>query len=308
MPTSTYRKGTDDGPLDTLIGETGSDAAVVAATARASTSPVEIHVDDHTDRPAELRVYGFDPDDGHQLIDTVDLERRRAHPASKTGDIRVNTPEALIRYARRHLNVDFSTLWGDIDGGRITVVLNDHGDLVAGQDDPGWADHRASLQLDRSSEWKAWTSICGQELSQVELAEFLEEHLLEVVDPDGSTLLEITQTFHATSDVRFKSSQRLHSGEQQLIYEEDVQASAGATGQATIPTEITVALRPWVGVDPVEVKASFRFRVRAGQLVLGVKLLRLDEVSRDAVSEALAAVAAELDLDPIEGTAPGPRR
>lgn len=221
----------------------------------------------------------------------------------------VATPQALVTYARRHLDERASTLWGDIDAGQITVVFNDHADQI-GPTDPaaGWADHRAALQLQRPPEWKAWTGIDSRWLSQVDLAEFLEEHLLEVVQPDGSTLLEVTQTFYATTGARFKSSQQLHSGEQRLVYEEDVQARAGRTSHVEVPTDLTVRLRPWLGVDPVYIPAKFRFRVRDGGLSLGVKLLYLDDVSRTAVEDALATVSHELGLPAIQGTAPSARR
>lgn len=292
-------------PLQALADATG-DAAVIAETARVSTAPTEIVVGPSDGDARELRVHGYHPSEGHRLVEVVDLERLRSCPAEKRGAVKVATPEALTRYVDRHIDHDTTTVWGDIDAGRITAILNDHGHTIEG--DAGWADHRAELQLQRTPEWNAWTKITGSWLAQVELAEFLEEHLLEVVEPDGSTLLEVTQTFHATTGARFKSSQQLHSGEQRLVYEEDVQASAGRAQHVEIPTDLTVRIRPWLGVDPVDVAAKFRFRVRDGQLALGVKLLYLDDHSRTAVEHALDYVADALSLPAIEGTAPSARR
>lgn len=285
----------------------GSDAAATIEAARAAVSPTEITVLDDDSGDVELRLYGWHPDEGAVRIDTVDLEQRRDHPRAKTGAIRVATPEALVRYARRHAHDVCTTLWADIDAGKLTVVLNDHED---GHEDAlaGWGDHRVEMALQRSPEWKAWQAINDRLMGQVELAEFLEEHYLEVLQPDGSTLIEVTQTFHATSGAQFKSAQRLDSGEQRLVYEENIEARAGRNQSTEIPTDLKIGLRPWVGVDPVAVDAKFRFRVRDGGLGLAVKLLRLDEVSRDAVTEACLAVEQELGLDAIEGTVPPARR
>lgn len=306
MPTRTHR----DTPEDNLSETIGaSEAAAIADVARQSTPPTEIAVLDHTGEPAEARLYGYHPDEGHQLVETVDLERRRLHPADKAGTVEVKTPEALIRYADRHINVgaDDATLWGDIDGGSVVVVLNDHASRNGGGQ-PGWGDHRVKLQLERSPEWEAWTKIASGLVSQVELAEFLEEHVLEVKEPSGSDLLEVTQTLHVTSGARFKSAMQLHSGEQQLVYEEDVQAQAGRTGNTDVPTDLVLLLRPWIGVERVEVAAKFRFRVREGRLGVGVKLLNLEEHSRQAVTDALAHVQDRLVIDAIEGRAPAARR
>lgn len=306
MPTRTHR----DTPEDTLSEALGaSEAAAVADVARQSTPPTEILVNDHTDAPAELRVYGYDPDEGHHLVETIDLEQRRRHPADKAGTIDVKTPDALIRYVNRHINpgAEDCTLWGDIDAGRIVAILNDHASRN-GQDDPGWADHRVVLQMQRSPEWEAWTRLASGMVSQVELAEFLEEHLIEVEEPSGSDLLEVTQTLHVTSGARFKSAMQLHSGEQQLVYEEDVQAQAGRAGNAEVPTDLTVLLRPWIGVERARIEAKFRFRVREGRLAVGVKLLNVEEHSRQAVTAALTSIEENLDLNAIEGTAPPARR
>lgn len=299
------RTETIDAILDTQAG----DAATVAAVTAANAQPYRVEVAGAGEAPDHAFLYGYDPKRGHRLIDSLDLEAHRPQPSQKRGDVGVATPQALVTYARRHLDERASTLWGDIDAGQITVVFNDHADQI-GPTDPaaGWADHRAALQLQRPPEWNAWTGIDSRWLSQVDLAEFLEEHLLEVVQPDGSTLLEVTQTFHATTGARFKSSQQLHSGEQRLVYEEDVQARAGRTSHVEVPTDLTVRLRPWLGVDPVDIPAKFRFRVRDGGLWLGVKLLYIDDVSRTAVEDALATVSHELGLPAIQGTAPSARR
>ncbi|MDP8961520.1 MAG: YfdQ family protein [Actinomycetota bacterium] len=253
---------------------------------------------------ATLGYLVFDRDGNH--VGTYDVERYRNAPVTRRGTVHVHTPDALVTYARRCLDEEASTLWGDLEAATITVVLNDHGKLQIGS--PGWADHRAILQLRPSPEWEAWTRIDGGWRSQVELAEFLEERVQDIVDPDGATLLEVARTFHATSTARFKSAIALHSGEQQLVYEQEIDGKAGRTGQAEIPREFTLFIRPFFGTDPVDVHGQFRFRVREGSLALGVRLLRVQDVRRGAIGEALEVVSQELALPAIEGAAPKPRR
>lgn len=286
-----------------LLDSRSSDAAVVAAVAAAAAEVDQVTVDS-SGVPVERRIYGYDPERGHRLIDTIDLDGYHPYPRVKTGTVQLATPEALTTYAARHVEEGRSTLWANIDGGTVTVVFDDHND----GDIPGWAEHRAILQLRRSAEWQAWEALTGKWLSQVELAEFLEEHLLEVTNPDGSTLLEVTQTFHATTGATFKSAQQLHSGERRLVYEENIEAKAGRNQHVEIPTDLTVKLRPWLGVDPVDVQGKFRFRVRDGQLGLGIKLFYLDDISRTAVEAAAAHAEKALGLPLIEGSAPQARR
>lgn len=281
----------------------GGDAEVLATVAARAAGLHEVDI--AGGETTRRLLIGIGTDGGHQVLDETIVENLDAVPPSRRGDVRVATPEALITYAGRHLDPHATTLWAEIDHGRLTVILNDHGDL---EGEPGWGDHQVALAMTRSPEWVAWTKLAGQWVGQTELAEFLEEHLLEVSHPDGSTLLEVAQTFHATTNATFKSSQQLHSGEQRLVYEEDVQASAGRSQHTEIPTDLTLTLRPWLGVDPVAVQSKFRFRVRSGELALGVKLLYADEVSRTAVEEAAIEVGEQLGLEVIEGVPPVPRR
>ena len=290
-----------------VIGELvtgGGEVDAIANLAHATELVVRETVRD--DVTVQERVYGWSPTDGHHLVDTVDVERLNAQPAGKRGAIQVATPAALITYAERHLDHDTSTVWAEIDAGRITVVLNDHANGLDGT--AGWGDHRVTMQLTRSPEWTAWTNLAGRQVSQTDLALFLEEHLVEVVDPDGSQLLEVTQTLHATSNVTFKSSQRLHDGTQQLVWEEDLQATAGLGRHTEIPTDLAVSLRPWLGVPPVKVAGKFRFRIDRGELRLAVDLLNLEEHSRTAVEDALVRIGSSLGVDAIEGTPPAARR
>ena len=290
--------------LNTDLEVVTAEAEVIARLARDGVTP-DVHYvgDDVGETPAALW-FGNGPN-GHRLVHVEDLEPRRAAPSIKRGLLKVHTPEALSTYAERHIDHDGTTIWAEIDHGRITVVLNDH---YHEDPAPGWADHQVSLQLRRSEEWKAWTDIDGEWHTQEELALFLEEHLGDITDPDGSTLLEVTQTFNATSEATFTSTKRLADGTQQLVWNEDVQVSAGRAQHTAIPTDLTVALRPWVGVDPVAVAGKFRFRISSGSLRLRVDLLRVAEASREAVDQAAIEVGDRLNLPIIEGTPPQPRR
>lgn len=288
--------------LDTLVA---GENQVVADLAHAAAQPHAVRLRDAEERDRRILVTHHCD---HVVAADIDADQLNDHPVDRRGTIKVDSPGGLVHYALRHLDEDATTVWGSVDDGRIEVVFNDHANHD-GDNQPGWADHRAVLQLRRSPEWQAWTGIDGRMMSQVELAEFLEDHALEVYEPDGSTLLEVTQTFHATTGATFKSAVKLATGEQQLRYEEEVNASAGRTpGQVDIPTDLVLGLRPWIGVSAVHVPAKFRFQVRRGELALGIRLQRAEEISRDAVERALSTVATELSLEPIEGTAPTARR
>jgi uncharacterized protein YfdQ (DUF2303 family) len=291
-------------PETYTAGSTPSTEAAVVADLALAHRPVElVDVTDDDGKVLEQHVYGRDGDGGAQLLNVIDLEMHRDRPRATVGEVNVHTPQALETYADRFLDSEVSTLWGDVDNARLTIVLNDDTSSV-----PAHRDHRVVLKLKPSPEWTAWTAKNQEEFSQEALAEFIEENRHVIVSPSSSTMLEVAQTFQATSGAVFKRAQSLHSGEVRLTYEEDINAKAGAAGETEIPREFVVALRPFAGGDPVEVQAQFRFRVGGGKLILGYRLLNIDDVRRAAVEQILARVADTTGLNPIEGVAPGPRR
>lgn len=240
-----------------------------------------------------------------ELVDVLDLEKYAPAPSRKRGGVNVHTPAGLITYANRHMDPSASTLWHDPARGQICVVLNDHVHTAA---QPGWGDHRVTLNLRRSERWKAWVELSEKPMTQTAFAEFLEEHVADIVEPDGAALLEVARSLQVTTGAKFRSARSLHSGETQLVYEEEVEARAGKGGDITVPRNFAVALEPWEGSPPWRVDGRFFYRAKEGMLAVGYKLLRLAEIARDASDAIASSIHDALDLPVIEGIAPEARR
>ena len=204
-----------------------------------------------------------------------------------TGDPEESTVEAFPAFGAGNLEV-----WADLERRSITAVLD-------GLD--GWARHSVTLGLTISREWAEWATIDGKLLEQQELAEFVEDHLTTIGHPDGALLLDVCQSLQATVGATFKAANRLQSGERALVWEEQIEASAGRKGDVKIPEELTLVLRPFDGSDPVAVRASFRFRLRQGDLRLGVKLLEADRILDDAFDQITREIANALPVPVYRG-------
>jgi uncharacterized protein YfdQ (DUF2303 family) len=128
---------------------------------------------------------------------------------------------------------------------------------------------------------------------QVAFAEFIEDHLADIYDPSGAEMLELAQTFEATTGVEFKSSQLLDSGQRQLRYEETIDARS-SNGTLTVPKQVTLGLQPYEGSNSYRVTARFRFRIGGGNLQLSLILDDPRKVLETAFDEILADVTAGL--------------
>ena len=240
----------------------------------------------------------------HESAKVVDLsaeiEKRQPRPNRKAGVYRFTDAVGLVGYIGRH-GLAETELYADVDKGTITSVINAHdGDTAeTGEvsDAAGWGDHRAILTLRQTDDWTDWTGSSGKWLSQTELAEFIEQHLPNCVNPDGATMLELAQSFKATKGAKIEASRRIKSGETKLEYREDIEAKAGSRGTLDIPDEITLALQPFDGSAPYRVYARFRFRINDGDLRLSYVLVRPRDVLRDAFGEVVAVVSKETGRD-----------
>lgn len=244
---------------------------VVASLAREASTPVEI------DRGLYLLHNG-------QTIDVrKDLEKHEAHPRRKTGAYAVTDVDSLLQYLAKHAQLE-TELWGNATRSEVRAVINAHG---AGLHVAGWSDHTATLTLPTTPDWKEWTQRDGKLMEQTEFAEFIEDHLPNFVTPTGADMLELAQTFQATTKVDFDSSQRLKSGETQLTYVENTTAAAGKKGSLAIPDTFDIAVQVHERGPAYKVGARFRYRITNGDLRLAYRLIRPRDVLDAAFDEVV---------------------
>lgn len=230
-------------------------------------------------------------------VEQPDLSAWRFSPLRKTGVYRPATVEALLAYTEWQNTETETTVWVHPTSGKVEAIFDDNGA------EPGYRQHRALLQLQPTPEWTYWTSKDGEMMNQEAFAEHIEGGLEEIATPDAADMLEIAQSFHASKEGAFRQSTRLHSGEQRLQYDETVTASAGKTGELTVPTVILLAVAPFYGEDRYKLTARLRFRLSGGKLTLGYILDRPESVKRDAL-EGIAERVAEKFKHVFVGEAP----
>lgn len=260
-----------------------SDAEVIADLAELKAAREKVNISDTLD----VLVLRAD-----QKVERFDLEKYQDAPTRKTGTVALVDAESFVEYVNRHSLERATTLWGDIAGGRVTAVLDDHCSHEAKDKvgNPGWAQHRAVLTMQATEDWKHWASLDGKLVSQDEFAEHIEAGVDSISTPDPATMLEIAQSFHASAGAHIKSTRNL-SGTLEVAYEEKVGATAGQHGTMEIPQTFILGLAPYEGTDPYAVTARFRFRLSDGQLRMGYRLVRPDKVRRAAFDDIVQKVS-----------------
>jgi uncharacterized protein YfdQ (DUF2303 family) len=229
-------------------------------------------------------------------LQVLDLEDKLPNPRRKRGESTFFDAPSIVAYVNRH-KTEATVLYMNDDGYRVVAVLNGHA-----ADEPGWGDHRAVLKLRRTDAWSRWLGKDDQLMDQESFAEHIERNVIDIHEPAGADLLELAQTFQATTKAEFRSAKQLANGERQFQFSEEVSAAGGRNGEITIPKEFVLGIAPFEGTDPYKVRARLRYRLRDGRLTIGFVLDNPKDVERQAFREIAQAVADGTGLTALFGT------
>lgn len=270
---------------------TPTEADAIIDVARESTEP----------HPVEAgKLYVVADGNSYSLVDLTGDDYRE-FPRHKEATVTVRDVASFAHYYRKHAD-DWSEVYADLDRATITAVLDAH---MAEADGARWQQHQVTLALRKTDPWEAWTAHSGKLMSQQVFAEFIEEHATDVAIGEGisaADLIELAQKFQAATKVEFSSGHRLQSGETQLVYSETIEAKAGHRGTVEVPSQFTLALKPFDDAEGRLVLARFRYRINGGQLGLGYRLDQPDRVFREAVAEVVVKTEEELTIDIMRGS------
>lgn len=270
---------------------TDTQPIIDAALASAVPSPLD----------KEGRIYSVVNPDGGVVIIDVEAERRKIQdldaPRRKTGVYALHDAASFLAYVDKHGD-GATEVWADTTRSTITAVLDAHeGDLGG----PRFEQHRATYAVLLTDAWKAWAALDGKLLDQEAFAQHIEDRSIDIIRPNGADMLELAQSFHATIGVHFDSSKALSSGERQLTYREDINASAGKAGQMDIPASFDLGLVPFEGADAFPVTARFRYRIVNGTLRIGYHLERPADVLRTAFLDVVSHIEEGIDGPVLRG-------
>lgn len=248
------------------------------------------------------RVEGYKPTVTAPLLGVLPLHQR-LHGRYLSGGLKLE-PEKLAtpRFLTAAPTFNDATRIFYTPNGQFLAVLDHHiqkGEEIKTQQRHG--DHTARLALTPSPEWLAWAGMNEKQLGQQAMAEFVEDNLPDIIEPDAAVMLAAASGLHATTGGTFRQATNLANGEASFQFDEQVMGSIKSTG-ASIPTEFKIALRPWLGCDRYLVDCRFRYRVRDGALALHYKALRLHVVLETALEGIVQEIEKATDIRPDLGS------
>ena len=227
----------------------------------------------------------LDNDQRHQ-----EMEHLLPNPPSIKEHVKVVEVDSFVEYWSRYQNAD-SVIFVDDKANTINAVFDYHGA------EPEWCRHKMTLSLLPTPEWAKWRQYSSKRLGQVEFAEFIQDNMTDVVNPDGATLLEIVTNLSNHRTAKFASNIRLDNGQVQFTYEEELMGFAVA-GNMSIPQEFELGIRPFARCVSYSVGARLRYRITDERtLTIWYEIKRPERVEIDAFDGVLKELIGKVGAD-----------
>lgn len=227
-------------------------------------------------------------------------------PLRKNGSVQIHEVNSFIDVCKRYGSLAACNIYLDVDYAKqhivATAIFNDHAD---GDGAAGWRDHRAIFRPTLSEEWKRWNLHNKIEMTQIKLANFLEDNIADIVPgdklPSGSDVLTFVTKLEETRKVKYGSAINLQNGMVQIEFIEE--GDSATKGRLELFREFAIGIRPFFNGEGYEIRALLRYRIErnTGQIVFWYELKRPDRILEEASKELIETIRSKTGLPIIFG-------
>lgn len=223
-----------------------------------------------------------------------DLERLLPIPARARAAVTAGSSETFAAYVKAFARPE-TVVFGEQEKFCLIGIIDYHS-----KETPAFREHRVTYAAPRSLEWKTWRGTSGNRMAQADFAQFIEDNVVDIRDPTGAEVLEVSRGLQAKKSVEFASAIRLADGSQQFTYAETIDGTT-AKGTMKVPEEFTLGIPVFFGGPLYEVRARLRYRIDGGKLQLWYDLYRPEHIEADAFLAICADVTAATGIAVWEG-------
>lgn len=238
---------------------------------------------------------------GHEVKELrVDLEQHLAAPRALKAQAEFHDTDSFLAYIARHANSN-SIVWCGFNPQTFVLsfraVIDEHG-----KDTPAWRRHVAGYTPRMSTEWMDWKGKDRSGHSQVEFAEWLQDHESDIASVEGyptcPDMLQMATNFQYQEDRRLKSAVRLQSGGVRLDYVAD--ADAGTVESMKLFEKFAIGIPIFHGAPTADLLAArLKYRLDNGKVRFTYELQRADQAHEKAALDLIQTVRTGLADVPL---------
>lgn len=221
-------------------------------------------------------------------------------PARPIGTAKMRDAASFIAYWADHRQ-DRSRIYAQMEPAMFLAVFDDFDTRLVAEDvvdQADWRGFRAEFKVPASREWLLWNNVNRKHMGQLAFAEFLQDNLPDVTQPEGAALLEMALRFEASQSGSFVAAQRMQDGSHDLQWKSDNNAS----GTVRLPEYITLSIPVFENEAASEINARLRYRVKDGTLAIWIELVRPHKVLEAAFRATWARIQGETEAKILLGS------
>lgn len=223
---------------------------------------------------------------GFDLVATPTI----ATPKRPQATVRLRDAASFIRFWSDHA-VARSRIYATMEPARFLAVIDEFDFAVESpnvDEQADWRAFRAEFLVPASREWTTWTAVHRKDMGQLAFAEFLQDNLPDIVQPEGASLLEMCLNFEAVTGGKVVATQRLQDGSVSLQF----QAENIGGASVKLPDVITLSIPVFENEKPVEMQARLKYRIKRedGSISFRIELVRAHKVLEQAFREVWARI------------------
>lgn len=242
------------------------------------------------------------------------LDENLERPRRMKGTSKHFTAESLIDWTKRFASPADSAVFADEEASSIVSVID-----YNGASGPNWGQHRGVYRCPLSDEWNAWNDAVDETSKrpwdQATFAQFLEERVLDVLDPDHAgdgakrlaealgvelaspqRLLTLSRGLRVHVDSKVSQNLNLSSGEGQLQFSEEHKNEKGEP--LRVPGGFAIAIPVYTHGEKYSVPVRLLYSVSRGAVYWRIQLRGAEATRRDAF-EGVCNLVAEKTLLPV---------
>lgn len=225
----------------------------------------------------------------HQLTPDAEITPK---PAFAAASAQVDTTLSLVNYVNR-FKTENTMIFANLEDTQIVACIDYHS---AGNAAPGLRQHKVTLELAHSNEWDLWNKHDEVLMEQGKFARFVEENRLDIISPDGASLLEMVLDMEKGVVMRVgRKMARAGSDRGQSASSMDVDGTE-------LPPVWTLMMPVFTGEPVVTVTAYARDELREGKLFVGFKLSKTDNIIEAELTRIANAIHEATEVPVVLGS------
>ena len=224
-----------------------------------------------------------------------DAKASKPGPINPAGTLTLLTPGSFAKAIDDH-NDERTKVFADNEKSEIVAVFDflqtgGRGKSEVDSRANGWGQLRAAISFTESRKLKEWKRTL-EWMSQADFANFIEDHLEDVLTPSGQELLSIATDLEASSTGGFKGKVNLDNGSVRLSYQDEVETTV------EIPRHLTLGIPLFEHGDRYRLGARLRFVISGGSVKFKLLFTNLQD-AKDQEFERIVQEIEEKTQQPI---------